>query len=143
MKKLISALAILLVSIPVLAGCDSTTSFEDVSLEETEWVMEAYGEAGSLKGALPFTEVTLFFDSAERGAGGNGGINHYGGKYQLDGNQLTFPEGVVVTCLGGNAVVLQQEEEYLGLFGCADSFEIVGGKLHIYSNGNEIVYHKK
>ena len=143
MKRAIILSAVLLTTLAVIAGCDSTTSFEDVSLEDTDWVMEAYGEVGSLKDALPFTEVTLFFDSAEMGAGGNGGINHYGGKYQLDGNQLTFPEGVITTCLGGNAVVLQQEEEYIGLLSSADSFEIVDGKLHIICDGGMIVYHRK
>ena len=106
-------------------------------------MLESYGEADSPQAALTGVEVTIFFDSAERGANGNGGINHYGGKYQLDGDQLTFPEGVMTTCLGGNTAVLQQEEEYIGMLSSADSFEIADYKLHIYCNGDVIVYRQK
>jgi heat shock protein HslJ len=140
MKKLIYALA-MLISIPALAGCDSPAASTGLTLEDTNWVMEAYGEVGNLKNALPGVEVALYFDSAEMGAGGNGGINHYGGKYQLDGNQLTFPEGVITTCLGGHAAVLQQEEEYIRLLSSADSFEISNGKLHLICDSQEIIFH--
>jgi heat shock protein HslJ len=141
-KRVVFLTSILFASVIVM-GCDSSTTSEEVDLEDIDWVMESYGEAGSLKAALPFPEVTLYFDSAEGVCKGNAGINHYGSNYQLDGSELLLPEGVVTTCLGGNAAVLWQEEEYIGILSAADSFEIVDGKLHIYSNGNEIVCHKK
>lgn len=143
MKRAVLLAAVLLATVTVVMGCGPSTPSEEVALEDTEWVMESYGEAGNMQEALPGVEVTLHFDSTERGAGGNGGINHYGGKYQLDGNQLTFPEGVMTTCLGGNAAVLWQEEEYIGMLSSTDSFEIVDGKLHIICDDDMIVYHKK
>jgi heat shock protein HslJ len=135
--------AVLLASVTVIAGCDSDTSFEDVALEDTDWVMESYGEAGRLQFALPGVEVTLFFDSAEGVFNGYTGINYYGGRYQLDGKELSFPEGIPITELAGNPIVQQQEQEYISMLRAADSFEIVDSKLHIICDGGLIIYHKK
>ena len=68
----------------------------------------------------------IAFNGTGEGFGGNGGINNYGGGYQL----------------GGNPILEQQEREYVRILGTADSFEITGGKLHIYSNGDEIIYRR-
>lgn len=95
MKRTVLLAAILLASVTVVMGCDPSAPTEEVNFEDTEWVMEAYGEVGGLKDALPFTEVTLFFDSTEGAFGGDAGINHYGAKYQLDGSQLILVRGRV------------------------------------------------
>ncbi len=138
MKRLVFILAILLVFIPVLAGCGSTPPFEDV-----DWVMEAYGEPGNLETALPNVEVTLFFDSAKREFIGYTGINTYFGTYQLNDSEISFPEGVALTALKGNDEVQQQEEEYVGMFSAADSLEIVDGKLRLICDGELIIYNEK
>jgi heat shock protein HslJ len=149
-KRAIILSAVLLTILAVMTGCDSTTSFEDISLEDTEWVMESYGEVGSLEDALPGVEVSLLFNSESKEFIGKTGCsavpdfyNTYSGIYEVEGDKLSFPEGVWITQLKGEEEAGRQEEEYIGLFGCADSFEIVDGKLHIICDGDMIVYHKK
>jgi heat shock protein HslJ len=139
MKRPVFLLAVLLLaSIPVLAGCGATPPFEDVN-----WVMEAYGELGSLETALPDVEVTLFFDSAKKQFTGYNGINTYSGSYKVKGSQISFPGGVALTQLKGDEQVQQQEGEYVGMFSSADSLEIVDGKLHLICDGKLIIYHEK
>ena len=91
MKKVVSLLAILLASITVIAGCDFSTLSEDVAFEDTDWVMESYGETGSMEAALPGVEITLYFDSTKGEFNGYTGINYYSGKYQLNGSKLILP----------------------------------------------------
>ena len=129
---------LLLVSIPVLAGCGSSAPFEDV-----KWVMESYGEQGNQKTALSGVEVTLYFDSNKGTFTGFTGINTYSGSYELNGSELSFSEGVALTQLKGNDEVQQQEKEYVGMFSTADSLEIVDGELHLICDGKLIIYHEK
>lgn len=142
MRKLISVLFVLLfIFIPGLTACDTSVTSGD--FEDIDWVMESYGESGSLKTALPDVEVTLFFDSTKKQFTGYTGINTYSGSYKVKGSQLSFPGGVALTALKGNDEVQQQEKEYVGLFSSADSLEIVDGKLHLICDGKLIIYHEK
>jgi len=112
----------------------ATPPFEDIA-----WVMESYGELGSLKSALPEVEVTLFFDSLTKKYSGNTGCNDYFGPYKVGGRRLSLPEGVAHTQLRCEQI-MQQEEEYIGLFSMVDSYQIENGKLRLNCDHQVIYY---
>jgi heat shock protein HslJ len=143
-KRTVLLLAVLLLaSITFVVGCDSSPTSKDVAFEDTDWVMESYGELGNLETALSDVEVTLFFDSTKKQFIGNAGCNTYSGSYKVKGSKLSFPSGVTITLLKCIEEVGQQEDEYVGMFGSADSLEIVDGKLHLICDGKLIIYHEK
>jgi len=137
LKFLLAALA--LTSLFAFSACDSSVPpFEDIT-----WVMESYGESGSLQEALPDVEATLFFDSTGKEFEGNTGCNAYFGSYEVKGSKLSFTEGVAYTQIWCSEEIGQQEEEYVGMLSAADSLKIVDGKLRIICDGELIIYHKK
>jgi len=127
----------LLASLFSLVACESGVS----PLEDTTWVLESYGEPGSLKTALPNVEVTVFFDSAEKQFTGNTGCNTYFGSYELKGSKLSFPEGVAITQLWCGEEIGRQEGEYVGLFSMADSYQIDNGKLRLNCD-HQVIYYR-
>ena len=111
-------------------------------LEDIKWELLSYGEPDNLKNVLPGAAPTARFDSGTKEVSGNAGINDYGGKYQLNGNQLTF-EGIFHTQLGGNAKVEEQEEEYVTMLSTAESFEVDGNSLVIYCGDAVLNYERE
>lgn len=133
--KSVLILIVLVLSIG-LAGCGEETS---LSLEDTTWVLESYGEPGNTTVALEETEVTVLFESAKGEVGGSAGCNGYGGTYELDGNELKFLE-LMTTLMYCNEQVNDQEVEYMNILQAAESFEIKGGKLTINCGDNVLIY---
>lgn len=140
MKKLNILWAVsLLTSLFGLFACDSSAP----PFEDTTWVLEAYGEPGILKSALPNVEVTLFFNSAEKRFAGNAGCNTYSGSYEVKGSKLSFPQGVAITQLKCNEEVGKQEDEYIRAFSAAKSYQIEDGKLRLICDQKVIIYRSK
>ncbi len=128
----------ILTSLFGLFACDSSAPpFEDIT-----WIMESYGEPESLKTALPDVEVTVFFDSTKGQFTGNTGCNTYFGSYELKGSKLSLPQGVAHTQLKCRSEEIgRQEEEYIGLFSMADSYQIDNGKLRLNCD-NQVIYYR-
>ncbi len=138
MRSLKFLLLIFLLTSPFgLFACDSTAPpFEDIT-----WVMESYGEPGSLKTALSDVEVTLFFNSTYKEFSGSTDWNTYSGSYKVEGSKLSLPQGVAYTQLKCRSEEIgRQEEEYLGLFSMADSYQIDNGKLRLNCDHQVIYY---
>jgi len=139
MKKQVLALLVLsLVMVVSPAGCYNSL------IENVTWVMESYGDPDNLAEALDNAEFTLYLDSAEGEFSGSIGVNTYYGKYQLNGNELLFPDKTVgVTQLYVGEEIQQQQEAYFHILMNADKCEMVRGKLHVTSDDGVIIYKKK
>ena len=61
-----------------------------ITLEDTTWVLESYGEQGNLQAVLEDTEITAVFDSAEGKVSGSAGCNNYFASYQINNNELSI-----------------------------------------------------
>ena len=139
MKCLKFLLIVILLTSPFgLFACDSTAPpFEDIT-----WVMESYGESGSLKTALPDVEVTLFSNSTNKKFNGSTDCNTYFGSYTVEGSKLSLPQGVAHTELACRSEEIgRQEEEYIGLFSMVDSYQIEDGKLRLNCD-HQVIYYK-
>ena len=132
-------LVLLLISLTVgFAGCLGDV----VDFEDEDWVLETYGEPGDLQAVIEGTEITAVFDSDTQEVRGSAGCNSYFGEYEVSNKQLS------ITGLGNTEMycmepegVMEQEEQYLGSFRLAESYEIEDGKLRIScSDGTVLVF---
>jgi heat shock protein HslJ len=104
-----------------------------------DWVLtEGSGPDGPLV-LVEAAPVTLSI-AAERW-GGVAACNSYGGSVSLDGDRLTFDDGLAVTemaCL--DEAVMALEGAYLGAFQAAERVELRGARLVLTGPDTELVY---
>ena len=131
------SLALLIVAAMGLASC-ATGSLEDV-----EWVLESYGEAGSLESVIGDKEVTAEFKSEDGQVVGSAGCNQYFGGYELSGGNLTVPGPLGSTMMACPEDVMNQEFAYLQALQAAESYEIDGDELRIDCGEQLLVFRKK
>lgn len=134
MKVKIPAIILLLSSIIVLAACGS-----GVSIEDTIWELESYGEKGNLQPVIQDTEITIEFKSEESKIAGSGGCNSYFGGYEINKNELTIIPPIGSTMMACPEPIMDQEQEYFKLLETAETFQIQNGKLNISCSGNKIL----
>ncbi|MFC2032324.1 DUF4382 domain-containing protein [Chloroflexota bacterium] len=111
-----------------------------VSLEDTNWILQSYGETGNLTDVLADTEITAEFVSAEGTVKGSAGCNSYFGSYEVEDSQLSIPGPVGATamyCVEPEGI-MDQEQEYLATLQLAESYEIDGYEL-IIQCGNQVL----
>lgn len=113
-------------------------------VEDIIWVMDAYGDSDTYSPALKNAEFTLYLDSIDGRCRGNVSLNSYWANYQLDMNQLSFPDRqYAVTELWISDVVKQQQDAYFSILMNSDKCEVIDGKLHITDRDRWIVFYKK
>ena len=140
--KLILVCAVVTLSLCLFA-CSKVVE-DTVTLEDTTWVLESYGEQGNLQAVLEGTEITATFESAEGQVKGSAGCNSYFGDYQIDKNKLSIPmmAHTEMYCLKPEGV-MEQETQYLILLSAAESYDIRGGKLLIIAGSQVLVFNAK
>jgi len=128
---------LLLSSMIGLASCSSGSSIED-----TDWVLQSYGEFGNLKDILTDTEIAAEFVSSEGTVEGSAGCNSYSGSYEVKDSQLSIPGPIAATemyCMEPEGV-MEQERQYLEILQAAKSYSVEDGELQINCGGQVLVY---
>ena len=128
---------LLLSSMIGLASCSYGSSIED-----TDWVLQSYGEPGNLKDVLTDTEITAEFVSSEGAVEGSAGCNSYSGSYEVKDSQLSIPGPIAATemyCMEPEGV-MEQERQYLEILQAAKSYSVEDGELQINCGGQVLVY---
>ena len=128
---------LLLSSMIGLASCSYGSSVED-----TDWVLQSYGEFGNLKDVLTDTEITAEFVSSEGTVEGSAGCNSYSGSYEVKDSQLSIPGPIAATemyCMEPEGV-MEQERQYLEILQAAKSYSVEDGELQINCGGQVLVY---
>ena len=120
------------------AAADTT----DLQLEDVTWALKSYGDEGNLIEALPDKETTLIFYSKDKSAGGNGGVNSYGGDYTLDGSKITI-SNLIMTLMAGPGPLMEQETKYFNILQSAQSYKIEGHSLKITGTEGVLVFTQK
>ena len=137
MKTTIIWLVTLLVLTAIgLTACTANA----ITLENTNWVLESYGEQGNLQTVLEGTEITAIFDSAEGQLSGSTGCNSYFASYEANGNKLSI-SAIAHTEMYCDAPegVMEQEREYLTLLLDAATFQVEDSQLMISSSGGQVL----
>ncbi len=112
---------LLLSSMIGLASCSYGSSIED-----TDWVLQSYGEFGNLEDVLTDTEITAEFVSSEGTVEGSAGCNSYSGSYEVKNSQLSIPGPIAATemyCMEPEGV-MDQERQYLEILQAAESYSV-------------------
>ncbi len=128
---------LLLSSMIGLASCSYGSSIED-----TDWVLQSYGEFGNLKDVLTDTRITAEFVSSEGTVEGSAGCNSYSGSYEVKDSQLSIPGPIAATemyCMEPEGV-MEQERQYLEILQAAKSYSVEDGELQINCGGQVLVY---
>ncbi|MFC1992857.1 DUF4382 domain-containing protein [Chloroflexota bacterium] len=115
---------------------------QEATLEDTVWVLQSYGEPGSLKDVIADTEITAEFVSSEGTVKGSAGCNSYFGSYELEDSQLSIPGPIGVTemyCAEPEGV-MDQEQEYLATLQLAEGYEIDGDELSIQCGSHVLIF---
>jgi heat shock protein HslJ len=134
-------LALLLLS---LLACSTQPSSQSAGLENTTWQLQSYGETGNLRTVLNGTEITVTFDSVKGQVRGSAGANTYSGTYEVSDNKLSIRELTWTEMYRLDPPgVMEQESEYLKLFGDAESFQVKDGKLQINAGNQVLIYIEK
>lgn len=109
----------------LLAGCSGATSTPRPDLVGSEWLLTA------LRGEppLPGSRITLRFD--EKGAGGYGGCNWYGGEYRAEGGAIEWKDmsSTMRACV--DAALMEQEGKLLAAMNDVEAYRIEGDRLRL------------
>jgi heat shock protein HslJ len=101
------------------------------------WKLISYGPAASPTPAVPNTEAGITFNQDET-VTGNSGCNGFGGKYDVDGNQITFSEIVSTLMACDDARMAQETVVHQVLTGTA-SYKIEGNTLTLTNNNMVLI----
>jgi heat shock protein HslJ len=104
------------------------------------WVLQSYGQQDDPQGVIEGTEVTATFDSGEGQVTGSAGCNHYFGSYELKGSELSIgPLASTEMWCESPEGVMDQEMAYLAALGAAETAEVQGAELRIFSSGGQVL----
>ncbi len=113
----------------------------EVSLEDTVWILQSYGESGNLGNVLPGTEITAEFVSSQGEVHGSGGCNAYLAGYEVVAGQLTIAwiGSTQMYCTDPEGV-WEQELQYFDTLKGANSYNIENGILEITSGSQLLIF---
>ncbi len=96
----------------------------------------SFGKAGAETPVIEGSSITLHFAENDQ-VSGTGGCNSYGGKYETQGDTLTFKDitSTLKACAGEQ--VTQQELRYFEALQTAARIEISGDNLTIWYEGGQ------
>ncbi len=102
-------------------------------LDGTEWSLISMDGEATLQGH----PVTLYFRGE---TGGSAGCNSYGGKYEVDGNSLRFPEGISSTAMAcASEDAMNQETEFLRALQQTETYRIAGDRLELMDARGQLI----
>jgi heat shock protein HslJ/uncharacterized protein YraI len=136
-------IALLIVGVLMLAGCQPATVAAEVEAEEVGAPVEVVGLAGtswvlsSLSGDLPLPGTTVTLDFGGDGAvSGTDGCNRFMTTYVQSGDDLTIVQPAASTMMACEAAVMNQAAAYMDALANVTTFTAIGNQL-ILIGGNE------
>jgi heat shock protein HslJ len=135
--------AVIIISIAVFAGISCTKVVATGKLEGITWALKYYGDSGNLQAALPDKEATLIFNKDKKQVTGNGGVNGYGGNYEINGSQLTVSAIIHTEMASVNQALNNQENTFFNILESAQSYKLNGQELTITGTKGLLVFYAK
>ena len=121
------------------AAEEETEPVEQPELENTSWVLAAYGTEAIMKTPITGKEPTLEFDSSD--LGGKAGCNSYFGDYTSDTDgslEVSSLSSTMMLCTGPG--IMEMEHDYLEALRNAEQYEMVGSELHVTGDGYRLIF---
>jgi len=132
---------IVILALTALAGI-SCAKAATGTLEGVTWVLKSYGDPGNLTTAVADKETTLTFNKEKKEVSGSGGVNGYGGNYEVNGNKLTVT-GIIHTMMAAEGPIMGQENAFFRILESAQSYKIDGDQLTITGAEGTLVFSEK
>lgn len=101
------------------------------------WNLTAYGPSASPTPAVPDSGAQITFNEDETVVG-NSGCNGFGGKYTVEGDQITFSE-IVSTLMACEDARMAQEDAVHKVLTDTATYEIDGNTLTLMNNDMVLV----
>lgn len=101
------------------------------------WILVSYGPTDNPTFAVPNTEARIAFQDDGQ-VNGNTGCNNFAGRYQIDGDNISFAQ-LAMTMMACEGPVGQQELEVLNGLNNAERYVIEENQLKIFYDGGSKV----
>lgn len=109
-----------------------------ITLEDTRWMLESYGDSDNPQAVLEDKEVTAEFSAGE--VNGSAGCNSYFSSYEIDGQYITIgPIAATEEYCMNPEGIMDQEREYLELLLDTTTFQIEDTQLTISSSDGQVL----
>lgn len=130
------ALVSLAIAIAVLTAACSSSGSKGGTIEGRDWQVRAYSDSsGTMKDA--FLTVPLYARFENGTVAGTAGCSKFTASYALSGGRLTVT-GLQIGTETCDSYATQARDTYMAALPLADSFQVDGTKLTIYSkDGHE------
>jgi heat shock protein HslJ len=142
-KEYIRFLFLYLAAMMVVLGCGVSGLFGGGSgkteLSGTVWALESFGQEGNLQPTVKDSRITLEFDFNEKMVSGNGGCNHYSAEFEVSGDSLTIGLAMSTLMACFPEEVMNQETAFHQALAQADHFEVMDGKLMVYTADSQVL----
>ena len=130
---------LVLISLTVAAGisCSKTAAGKD--LAGVTWVLQSYGVPPNMSQVVADKQTTLKFDADKMTVSGSGGVNGFGGDYEVDSNKITF-SGVIHTLIATEGPIMGQETAFFKILNSAETFKIEEKRLTITGTEGTLIF---
>jgi heat shock protein HslJ len=127
-SKTLAAVLLIAVTLVAVDGCSASGS----TLDGTRWRLTGW----TLDSLSPSDfAISAKFDGEQ--ISGNGGVNSYGGPYQLGPGDAFSAGPLASTRMAGPEPAMRAEGGYLALLGQAKTYQLVEGKLTLYDEAGK------
>jgi hypothetical protein len=115
----------------------------ETSLENTHWILRAFGQSAELDALLTIIQVSALFNSQDGTISGSAGCNRYFSKYTLDENQLSLENPVATTRMACQEPQAILEQTYLAALEKVAGYQMVCNPMELTdSQGNVLLVYQ-
>lgn len=126
---------LILISVLMLTACASQPPATPVT---GTWLLVSYGPASDQLSTLPDLNRSLIFD-ADGKINGNVGCNSFAGTYTLQGDQISFQQGVSTQLACVPDIIMQQEAFTLKILSNNPKFKVDGHSLTLWTDEGTLI----
>ncbi|MGB7001037.1 MAG: META domain-containing protein, partial [Halobacteriota archaeon] len=133
-------IASFLMAMVMSVGSATELPASNFSLEGNTWTLTSFMEGEDVQSPIQNTTITAYFENGS--INGSAGCNGYFGAYTVDGNEINISKALGTTRMTCEPEEkMQQEYQYLEMFGNVTTCTIEGNQLTLSTDDNvSLVY---